>query len=314
MKVGITCGGIGPYASGDFLRSSAQAAERAGFAHYWLPEHVVQFAQYPQSTYPYAAGSGQELPEQAADAPLQFGDDTYAMSDPRNALVDPVVGMTWLAAATSTLEVGTNILVLPQRNPVILAKALASLDAFSQGRALLGVGVGWAKEEFDAMGADFATRGKRTNEAICALRALWSGEASSYAGEFYRFRDAYCFPKPARAGGVPILIGGESPAAIRRTAQLGDGWLPYNLPVEDAGRVIGELKDQTRRAGRDPEALRIIKIVYSTARLDDLKRYRDAGVTEFNLASSGEIPLDAPGIEAKFAEFGDKIVGPVAAL
>jgi probable F420-dependent oxidoreductase len=314
MKVGITCGGIGPYAKGEFLRRSVQAAERAGFAHYWLPEHVVQFAAYPESAYPYAEGSGQELPEQSADAPLQFSDDTYAMSDPRNDLVDPVVAMTWLAAATSRIEVGTNILVLPQRNPVILAKALATLDAFSQGRVILGVGVGWAKEEFDAVGADFSVRGKRTDEAIEAMRALWREEASSYQGTFFRFKDAYCFPKAARASGVPVFIGGESPAALRRVARLGDGWLPYNLPVEDAARVIGELKEMTRRNGRDPASLRIAKIVYSSARLDDLKRYRDAGVTEFNIASSGEIPLEAAGIDAKFAEFAERIVQPIAAL
>jgi probable F420-dependent oxidoreductase len=314
MKVGITCGGIGPYASGEFLRRSIQAAERAGFAHYWLPEHVVQFAAYPESKYPYAEGSGQELPEQSPDAPLHFDDDTYAMSDPRNALVDPVVAMTWLAAATSTIEVGTNILVLPQRNPVILAKALATLDSFSGGRAILGVGVGWAKEEFDAVGADFSVRGKRTDEAIEAMRALWREETSSYAGDFFRFKDAYCYPKPARAGGVPVFIGGESPAALRRLARLGDGWLPYNLPVEDAARVIGEVKEMTRRNGRDPDALRIAKIVYSSAKLDDLKRYRDAGVTEFNVASSGELPLDADGIEAKFAEFAERIVQPIAGL
>jgi probable F420-dependent oxidoreductase len=314
MKVGITCGGIGPYASGDFLRRSIQAAEKVGFSAYWLPEHVVQFAAYPESTYPYAEGSGQELPEQSPDAPLQFGDDTYAMSDPRNDLVDPVVGMTWLAAATSTIEVGTNILVLPQRNPVVLAKALATLDAFSGGRVALGVGVGWAREEFAALGADFATRGRRTDEAIQAMRALWTEEASTYSGDFFAFKDAYCFPKPARPGGVPVFIGGESKAALRRIATLGDGWLPYNLPVGDAAPVIAELKEMTRRAGRDPEKLRIAKIVYSTAKLDDLKRYRDAGVTEFNLASSGEIPLDPAGIEAKFAEFAERLVQPLAGL
>ena len=144
MKVGITCGGIGPYASGAFLKASAIAAEEAGFAHYWMPEHVVQFAAYPQSTYPYAEGTGQEMPEQGDDAPLKWGDDTYAMSDPRNDLVDPVAAMCWVAAATSRIEVGSNILVLPQRNPLFLAKALATVDAFSEGRVLLGVGVGWA--------------------------------------------------------------------------------------------------------------------------------------------------------------------------
>ena len=314
MKVGITCGGIGPYASGHFLQHSARAAEAAGFAHYWMPEHVVQFAAYPQSTYPYAAGSGQEMPAQSDDAPLDWDDDTYAMADVRAPLIDPVMGMAWAAAATSTIEVGSNILVLPQRQPLFLAKALASLDSFCGGRVLLGVGVGWAKEEFDALGLDFAARGPRTDEAIEALRRLWRDESSSYRGRHFAFEEAYSFPKPARPGGVPILIGGESKPAMRRVARLADGWLPYNLPVDAAPRAIAELKAMTREHGRDPEALRIIKIVYSNAAIDDLKRYRDAGVTEFNVASSGEIPRDAAGIAAKFREFAETLVGPIAEL
>jgi len=314
MKVGITCGGIGPYASGDFIRRSAIAAEKAGFAHYWLPDHVVQFAAYPQSVDPYAEGSGQEIPDQDPDAPLQFGDDTYAQQDPRNPLVDPLIGMTWAAAATTTLEVGSNILVLPQRNPVVVAKSVASADSFSGGRVLLGVGVGWAMEEFDAVGVDFAARGRRTDESIAAMRALWTQDYSTFSGKHFAFADACSFPKPARAGGVPILIGGESRPALRRVAKMGDGWLPYNLPVEDAARVIGGLHAMTRAEGRDPAALRIIKIVYSNAALDDLKRYRDAGVSEFNIASSGEIPTDAAGIGARFAEFAERIVGPIGEL
>jgi probable F420-dependent oxidoreductase len=314
MKIGITCGGIGQYASGAFIRASARAAERAGFAHYWMPDHVVQFAAYPESTYPYAQGSGQDMPQQTADAPLQFDDDTYANVDPRNPLIDPIMGMAWAAAATASLEVGTNVLILPQRNPVVLAKELATLDSFSQGRILLGVGVGWAKEEFDASGADFSVRGKRTDEAIGALRALWNQPVSSFKGTFDCFTEAYSYPKPTRCGGVPVLIGGESKPALRRVARLGDGWLPYNLPVERAAAVIAELKAMTGDAGRDPAALRIIKIIYSNATLDDLKRYRDAGVTEFNMASSGELPTDEAGIEGKFNEWQHRIVGPVRSL
>jgi len=313
MRIGITCGGIGPYASGDFIRRSARLAEEAGFSAYWLPEHVVQFADYPESKYPYAEGTGQELPEQSEDAPLRFDDDTYAMSDPRNPLVDPVVGMTWAAAATSRIEVGTNILVLPQRNPVVLAKALATLDSFSGGRVVLGVGVGWAKEESDAVGAVFAERGKRMDDAIPALRALWDMEASTFEGDFYRFEKAYCFPKPARAGGIPILIGGESKAARRRVAQLGDGWLPYNLPVDEAAGTIADLKGRTADYGRDPEALRIVKIVYSSSNTDDLLRWRDAGVTEFNIASSGELPLEENRMRDKFEQMRTRLIEPLKA-
>ncbi len=314
MKIGITCGGIGPYATGSFIRASAVAAEKAGFAHYWMPDHVVQFAEYPGSIYPYAAGSGQDMPEQADDAPLKWDDHTYSNQDAANPLIDPVIGMSWAAAATTTLEVGTNILVLPQRNPLVLAKELATLDSFARGRVLLGIGVGWAREEFEATGADFDSRGKRADEAIAAMRAAWTQPVSAYSGQFDNFKDVYSYPKPPRPGGVPILIGGESKAALRRIAKLGDGWLPFNLPVDKAAEVIADLKRMTREAGRDPEALRIIKIVFSNASLDDLKRYRDAGVTEFNMASSGEIPGEGPGIEAKFVEFAETIVARVAAL
>ncbi|MCX7864574.1 MAG: TIGR03619 family F420-dependent LLM class oxidoreductase, partial [Novosphingobium sp.] len=224
------------------------------------------------------------------------------------------IAHTRAAAATTTLEVGSNILVLPQRNPLVLAKAVATLDSFCGGRVILGVGVGWAREEFDALGIDFHQRGSRTNEAIEAMRALWRDDYASYEGRHFRFANACSFPKPARAGGVPVLIGGESKAAMRRIARLGDGWLPYNMPVGEAARMIGELREMTKAAGRDPDALRIIKIVYSNAKLDDLKRYRDAGVSEFNIASSGEIPPSGPGLGAKFAEFAETLVGPISEL
>jgi probable F420-dependent oxidoreductase len=314
MKIGITCGGIGPYASGDFLRRSIQAAERVGFAHYWIPDHTVLFASYPQSKYPYSDGSGQQLPDQDPDAPLQFGDDTFALPDPTVAFADPVVAMTWLAAATTTIEIGTNILVLPQRHPIVLAKEVATVDAFSYGRVILGIGAGWAKEDFDALGIDFHKRGRITDEQIRAIRVLWDDEVSTFEGEYFSFKDAYCFPKPARKGGLPIFVGGESKAAMRRVARLGNGWLPYKLPVEEATGKIAELKEMTRAEGRDPDALRICKIVYSNATLDDLKRYRDAGVTEFNMASNGEIPLDDDGLQRQFAEFQEKVVEPVGAL
>jgi probable F420-dependent oxidoreductase len=312
MRIGITCAGIGPYASGEFIRASARGAEGAGFCAFWFPDHVVQFAAYPESKYPYAEGSGQEMPEQTADAPLRWDDDTYAMSDPRNDFVDPVMGMAWAAAATTRIEVGSNVMVLPQRNPVLLAKELASLDHLSGGRVVLGVGVGWAKEEMDAIGVDFASRGRRTDEMIAAMRTLWREEAASFSGDGTCFEGAYCFPKPARAEGIPILIGGESKAALRRIARHGDGWLPYNLPVYEAARVIGDLKAMTRDAGRDPERLRIAKIVYSNVRLDDLKRYAEAGVTEFNLATSGELPLDVTGMAAQFARWRKALVEPLA--
>ena len=146
------------------------------------------------------------------------------------------------------------------------------------------------------------------------MRAAWTQKVSSFVGTFDNFSGVHSYPKPPRPDGVPILIGGESRAAMRRVARLGDGWLPFNLPVDQATGVIAELKRMTADAGRDPAALRIIKIIFSNASLDDLKRYRDAGVTGFNMASNGELPAEGPGIAAKFAEWAETIVGPVREL
>ena len=311
MKVGITCAGIGPYASGDFLRRAVQACERAGFAHFWLPDHVVLFGDDATSDYPYGEGAVGEKEDQDPDAALQLG-SSNPIPDPRSPFVDVVTALTWMAAATNRIEVGSNVMVLPQQNPVVLAKALATLDSFSYGRLILGVGTGWSKEEYESCGVDYATRGKRMDEAVAVLRSLWADGASSFSGQFFSFRNAYSYPKPVRPGGIPILMGGESKPALRRLAKVGDGWLPYNMPVEDAPRMIRELKDMTRAEGRDPDRLRIIKIVYTSAGIDELKRYVDAGVTEFNVATSGEIPLGDKGMQAKIAEFAERLVAPLA--
>ncbi len=313
MKIGITCGGIGAYASGEFLHLSARAAEEVGFNAYWMPDHVVLFADYPESRYAYANGSGQAKPQQDDGAALKFGEEN-PIPDPHSEFVDPVAAMAWVAAVTSRIEVGSNVLILPQRNPVVLAKSLASIDSFSGGRVVLGAGIGWAREEYAAVGAQWQQRGKRADEYIGALRALWGEGGADFEGETVQLRGAYAYPKPARPGGIPILIGGESEAALRRVASAGDGWLPFNLPVEDAAQTIAHLKALTREQGRDPEQLRIVKIIFSNAELDDLKRYREAGVTEFNLASNGELPLEKAGIEAVMAEFAERFVEPLRRL
>lgn len=296
MRVGICCAGVGEAASGDVIRRSAQAAEAAGFAAFWTGEHVLLFGAYPESHYPYAGDYGTDVP----------------IPDPLVPIVDPVIAMTWAAAATSRIEVGSGILILPQRNPVVLAKALSTLDEFSRGRVVLGAGVGWCKEEYDAVGADWAGRGKRMDEHLAALRALWRDAPANFTGETVSFADAYCAPRPVRGNDIPILIGGESDVALKRVARAGDGWLAFKLPVEDAPARVAKLKELTRAQGRDPEALRIVCGIFSSTSLDDLKRYRDAGVTEFNLVTAGELPTDEPGLAQGIAEFGRRFVEPIA--
>jgi probable F420-dependent oxidoreductase len=212
----------------------AQAAEEAGFESLWTVEHTVVPAAY-QSTYPYAA-SGK----------LADGRDDVA-------LPDPLIWMAYVAAATKTIKLGTGIVILPQHNPVVLAKQVATLDLMSRGRILLGIGVGWLKEEFEALGVPFARRGKRTDEYIAAMRELWSADEPTFSGEFVSFDKAYCRPQPVGKR-VPIIIGGHSEAAAKRAGKLGDGFFP-------ARGVRPELIDIVRRTaeenGRDPAAIEI---------------------------------------------------------
>jgi len=300
MKVGICTVGVGPCSTGDFIRRSAIAAEKAGFASFWAGDHVLLFGAYPESPYPYAGVNP------------QWGDPPIA--DPTLPLYEPVMAMAWAAAATETIEVGSSIIILPQRNPVVLAKELSVLDEMSGGRVVLGAGVGWCKEEMDAIGADWKTRGKRTDEYIDAMRILWSRDAAEFDGPTVNFSDAYMYPRPARHGGIPIMIGGDTEIAQKRVARTGDGWLAFNLPVDEAPARVARLKDLTREQGRDPEALRIGVAIFSWTEPDELKRYRDAGITEFLLFKCNEFPLDNEGLHAAADEAARKYVDLAAGL
>ena len=299
MKVGICTAGFGPWSTGDFIRRSAVLSEQAGFASFWIGDHVLLFGAYPESPYPYAG-----IKPEWGDPPI---------SDPRSPLYEPVVAMTWAAAATSTIELGSSIVILPQRNPVILAKELSVLDEFSQGRVICGVGVGWCKEEMDAIGTEWKTRGKRTDEYVHAMRALWGQDAAEFRGETVQFSNAYMYPRPVRPGGIPVMIGGDTELAQKRVARCGDGWLAFNLPVGEASARVARLKELVRAEGRDPEALRISTAIFTWTEPDELKCYRDAGVTEFLLFKSCELSVErdklAGEIEAAARKYVDLAAG-----
>lgn len=206
MQFGISGANVGPFASAEGARAMATGAEAAGFDSIWTFEHVVAPAGY-ESTYPYAS-SGRAPMLEEADLP------------------DPLVWLTWAGAHTSTLELGTGILILPQRNPVVLAKALATLHSLSGGRVRLGIGAGWLREEFDAIGVPFERRGARMDEYVSAMRALWATDGpASFHGEFVDFTDCVSLPSPP-GGAVPITVGGHSEVAARRAGRLGDGYYP----------------------------------------------------------------------------------------
>jgi probable F420-dependent oxidoreductase len=295
MKIGVCCKFPGPCSTGDFIRRSAQASERHGFSSYWFGEHVVLFGKI-ESKYPYSGvaswAKGDEPP----------------IPDVRATFPDPVIGMTWAAAATTTIEVGTSVLILPQRNPVVLAKELSYLDECSQGRVILGVGVGWCKEEMEAVGADFPNRGKLTDEYIEVMKVLWGDDAAEYKGRTVSFKDAYMYPRPVRKTGLPVLVGGDTDLAIKRAARLGDGWLPFSVKAKDAKERIAQYKKQVRENGRDPESMRIIQSMFSWTTLDELKMYRDAGVTEFLIFKSGELSVNDKELNEQLAETAQRFV------
>lgn len=236
MKFALHFGNIA-FPDPDDARRLVLAAEAAGFESVLAVEHVVIPTDYA-TPYPYNA-SGR----------LPGGVDM--------AWPDPLAWLTYVGALTATLRLITGVLVLPQRNPLVLAKHLATIDHLTGGRLELGVGVGWLREEFDALGVPFDRRGRRTDEYIQAMRALWAGDDASFDGEFVAFRGMSCNPKPV-SGGVPIVVGGHSRPAIRRAARYGDGFFPATGAGLDAGEIIGALRTEAVAIGRDPAEIQVM--------------------------------------------------------
>lgn len=259
MKFGIIFANTGPFTDGVAAAEMAVAAEEAGFESLWTVEHVVVPSGY-DSEYPYDPSGkmpgGEEL-----------------------AIPDPLIWLTWVASATSTIRLATGILILPQRNPVVLAKELATLDHLSGGRVELGVGVGWLEEEFDAIGVPFAERGRRTDDHVAAMRALWSETRATYHGEFTSFEDCISLPQPVDQG-IPIHVGGHTDIAARRAGRLGDGFFPGKGKPQDLARSMELVKATAREHGRDPDAIELTAggRVMGDRALDGVKELAEVGV------------------------------------
>ncbi len=187
-------------------------------------------------------------------------------------LPDPLIWMAYVAAATKRIKLATGVIILPQHNPVITAKQVATLDYMSGGRVLLGVGVGWLKEEFDAVGSPFHERGARTDEYIEVMRELWRADRPSFDGKFFRFTDAYMRPKPVNRA-VPIIIGGHSTFAAKRAGRLGDGFFPARGAPADLVKLV---RDTAEAHGRDPMAVEITTSLPPD--MEDLPKMAAAGV------------------------------------
>jgi probable F420-dependent oxidoreductase len=242
MKFGLRYCNTSRFVDMTLAKELLQAGEEAGFESAWTVEHTVVPGGY-ESMYPYSS-----------DGRMAGGQNDIP-------LPDPLIWMACMASVTTTIKLATGILILPQHNPVLAAKQIGTLDFMSGGRVLLGIGVGWLREEFEAIGLPFAERARRTDEYISAMRELWSADQPSFDGDFVRFKDAYCRPQPVNKS-VPIIIGGHSQAAARRAGRLGDGFFPARgAPSE----LIDVVKRSAEEHGRDPGSIEV-----TTSLPDDL--------------------------------------------
>lgn len=235
MELGITMA-FSHHTPIDYIVGASQRVEAAGFAAIWVPEHVLFFPDY-ESSYPYSK-------------------DGKVPGNP-DGVLDPFTALTFVAAHTTTLRLGTGICLVPQRQPVYTAKMVADLDYLSGGRVDFGIGIGWLEEEFDALGMDFSARAARTNEYIAAMKACWGADPVNFAGETVTIRNAQFNPKPVQGPHPPIFVGGESKPAMRRVAAFADGWYAFNVGPEEMAGTLDRLDEHLEAAGRTRDDIKI---------------------------------------------------------
>ncbi|MBM4257020.1 MAG: TIGR03619 family F420-dependent LLM class oxidoreductase [Deltaproteobacteria bacterium] len=282
MKVGLFGINMNVCSDPDVAARVARAAENAGFESVWTGEHVV-------------------LPDpQAPPSPLP----------PDYPLLDPAVALAFVAAHTTKVKLGTGIIILPQRNPLVLAKELASVDVVSKGRLIFGLGIGYLKPEFDALGIPFADKGARSMEYLEAMQAVWAQAQPAYQGKFVSFGKIQAKPQPVQKPYPSVVIGGHTPEAYRRTVQYANGWYGFALDPGKTAECLAGLKKAAQEVSR-PSALGALEISITpgpTLDLDTAKRYADLGVDRvipFPRAKTEQIVQDF------ITETADKVIGRV---
>lgn len=312
MDFGFSLPGRGPLAKPDLVLKLAQKAEQLGYSSLFVTDHVV-LPTASKSFYPYHP-SGQ-FPGGA-----------------NQDYLEPLTLLTYLAAATKKIRLGTSVLIVPYRNPLVTAKMLASLDVLSGGRIILGTGVGWLQEEFVALGAPpFAERGRVTDEYLRLMRECWTKDQIDFKGTYYRVSDIVFLPKPLQKPGIPIWIGGHTDGALRRAGELGDGWHPIGLrppallhPPEYAEKVK-QIHAWATRAGRNPRQITLTfrapmevwpkrakppagdrQLFKGTAEqvIADIRQYQVLGVTHFVFDSP---PPDPKAVVANMERFAEDV-------
>ena len=283
MKFGIVFANVGPWGLPDNATAMAEAAEEFGVDSLWTVEHVVVPKGY-ESAYPYSPTGKMPGPE---DSPIP----------------DPLVWLTYVAAKSTTLRLCTGVLILPQRNPLVLAKEVATLDQLSGGRVSLGIGVGWLEEEFDALGIPFNERAARTDETVDALRAAWTQNPASHHGTHFDFTDVHVLPQPVQPGGVPIVVGGHTNVAARRAGRLGDGFFPAQGGVDELPALLEVMRKAAADAGRDADAIEVT--AGASFDIEEIKKLADLGVSRLVLPPLG---WDVDGLRAALERFQNDVI------
>ncbi len=281
MKFGLFGINFGPCADPEVALRVAQAAEEHGLESVWTGEHVV-------------------LPDpQVAPSPVP----------PETPFADPAVVLAYVASGTKRIRLGTGIIILPQRNPLVLAKELASVDLASRGRLIFGVGIGYLKPEFDALGIPFSHKGARTVEYLQAILALWTQDQPRYHGRFVKFEHIQSLPRPFQRPHPPIVFGGATPEAFRRAVQYANGWYGFALDLEGTRRCIEGLRAAQRECVR-PAGLGDLEISVSPAlklEADTVKRLVDLGVHRIIVTGRARTEADALELVRKSAAVAEKV-------
>jgi len=275
MEIGLHLPQVGPLATREGVIGFAKAAEERGFDSLWVSDHVI-VPRKLSASYPYSRDGAFPVP-------------------PDMPFLEPVATLLTVAAVTQRARLGTTVLVIPMRNPIVTAKQLATLDVLSNGRLILGVGAGWMQEEFEMLGVPFERRGARESEYIRLYKALWTEDNPSFDGKFWQIEEAGFSPKPVQKPHPPIWVGGHAPAALRRAGRLGDGWHAVGVAPAALAEGYREVQRHAEQAGRDPASVALsvrarlpLKEPAQAAEL--LAAYRGAGVSHFVIeAGAGDL-------------------------
>ncbi len=263
MKIGVNILQVRP----ERLTAAAQAAERLGYESLWVSDHLA-FGSSTESRYPYSP---------SGESPV----------GPSTPFLEPLATLSFVAAATERIRLGTAIYVLPLRSPVATAKLASTVDVLSNGRLLFGLGVGWMAEEFIIAGEDFSNRVKRSRECVEVMKALWTQDVASFDGAFYHLADAWMTPKPVQQPHPPLIFGGETDAALRRAAILGDGWIGMKHSSETARPLIDKLNRFREEAGRGSEPFEITVLGGPAPEVEAVKSLEEIGVHRVNVYPFG---------------------------